>query len=182
MTQAHELRQLLHERTVFLDGAVGTELIKRGMPPGVLVEEWAAAHPDVLRSIHRDYADALADIVLTCTFGATAAKLGAENVQRLNTQLAQLAIDEVGDRVLVGASIGPTGNMIHPSGSMTWKDAYTLFNNQAAVLVETGIDIFFLETFSDPRELKAAILAVKDADPDAFISAQMTFESGGLSI
>ncbi len=182
MVHAQRLRQLLHKRTVFLDGAVGTELINRGMPPGVSAEKWASMHPDVLRSIHRDYADALADIVLTCTFGATAAKLGAENVRRLNTQLAQLAIDEVGDRVLVGASIGPTGNMIHPSGSMTWKDAYTLFKDQAEVLAETGIDIFFLETFSDPRELKAAILAVKDADPDAFISAQMAFGSRGLSL
>ncbi|MCK4503984.1 MAG: homocysteine S-methyltransferase family protein [Candidatus Aegiribacteria sp.] len=182
MVQAQRLRQLLHERTVFLDGAVGTELINRGMPSGVSTEEWAAAHPDVLRSIHREYADALADIVLTCTFGATAAKLGAENVKRLNTLLAKLTMDEVGDRVLVGASIGPTGNMIHPSGSMTWKDAYTLFSDQAEALVKAGIDIFFLETFSDPRELKAAVLAVKDADPDAFISAQMTFGSGGLSL
>jgi 5-methyltetrahydrofolate--homocysteine methyltransferase len=182
MVQAQRLRQLLHERIVFLDGAVGTELINRGMPQGVSTEEWAAAHPDILRSIHREYADALADIVLTCTFGATAAKLGAENVQRLNTLLAKLTMDEVGDRVLVGASIGPTGNMIHPSGSMTWKDAYTLFSDQAEALVKAGIDIFFLETFSDPRELKAAVLAVKDADPDAFISAQMTFGSGGLSL
>lgn len=182
MVQAQRLRQLLQKRIVFLDGAVGTELIKRGMPPGVSTEKWAAEHPDVLRSIHRDYADALADIVLACTFGATASKLGAENVQRLNSQLAQLALDEVGERVLVGASIGPTGNMIHPSGSMTWKDAYTLFSDQAEILVKVGIDIFFLETFSDPRELKAAILAVKDADPDAFISAQMTFGSGGLSL
>ncbi len=181
MVQAQKLRQLLRERTVFLDGAVETELISRGMPASESVEKWAAAHPDVLRSVHREYADASADIVLTCTFGATAAKLGAGNVRRLNTLLAQLTMDEVGDRVLVGASIGPTGDMIHPSGSMTWKDAYALFSDQAEALVKVGIDIFFLETFSDPRELKAAVLAVRDADPDAFISAQMTFGSGGLS-
>ena len=183
MVQAQRIRQLLHERTVFLDGAIGTELIKRGMPPGVSAEEWAAAHPDILRSIHREYADALADIVLTYTFGGTAVKLGnSDNVQQLNSLLAKTAIDEVGDRVLVAASIGPTGNMIHPSGSMTWKDAYTLFSDQAGVLVKAGIDIFFLETFSDPRELKAAVLAIRDVNPDAFISAQMTFGSGGLSL
>ncbi len=183
MIQAQRLRQLLNERIVFLDGAVGTELINHGIPPDVSAEEWAAAHPDVLRSIHREYADAHADIVLTCTFGGTAAKLGnSDNVRQMNSLLAKTAIDEVGDRVMVAASIGPTGNMIHPSGSMTWKDAYNLFSEQAEALSTAGIDIFFLETFSDPRELKAAILAVKDADPDAFISAQMTFGSGGLSL
>ncbi len=183
MLQAQRLRRLLLERIVFLDGGTGTELMKLGMPIGVSPEEWAAAHPDILSSIHREYADANADIVLTCTFGGTAAKLGnPDNVRKLNSLLARTAIDEVGDRVLVAASIGPTGNMIHPSGSMTWKDAYTLFSDQAEVLVKVGIDIFFLETFSDPRELKAAVLAVRDVDPDAFISAQMTFGSGGLSL
>lgn len=183
MVQAKKLRRLLQERIVFLDGGTGTELMRLGMPVGVSPEEWAATHPDILRSIHREYADALADIVLTCTFGGTATKLGnPDNVRELNSLLAKTAIDEVGDRVMVAASIGPTGNMIHPSGSMTWKDAYTLFSDQAGALVKAGIDIFFLETFSDPRELKAAVLAVRDASPDAFISAQMTFGSGGLSL
>ncbi|MCD4847006.1 MAG: homocysteine S-methyltransferase family protein [Candidatus Aegiribacteria sp.] len=183
MVQAQRLRQLLRERIVFLDGGIGTELMRSGMPVGVSPEEWAAAHPDVLRSIHREYADAHADIVLTCTFGGTAAKLGnPDNVRELNSLLVKIAIDEVGDRVMVAASIGPTGNMIHPSGNMTWKDAYDLFSVQAKALSTAGIDIFFLETFSDPRELKAAVLAVKDSDPDAFISAQMTFGSGGLSL
>ncbi|MCK4806163.1 MAG: homocysteine S-methyltransferase family protein [Candidatus Aegiribacteria sp.] len=180
MTQAEKLRNLLQKRIVFLDGGTGTELIRRGMPSGVTTEEWAASNTEILKSIHSDYAEAGADIVLTCTFGG---KLKTVDIVRdLNHRLADAAIVAVGDKAMVAASIGPTGNLIHPSGTMTWKDAYRLFNAQVQALADTGIDIFFLETFSDPRELKAAVLAIKDNVPDAFISAQMTFGSGSLSL
>ena len=72
--------------------------------------------------------------------------------------------------------------MIHPSGQISWTDAYNFFKEQAESLVDAGISVFFLETFSDPRELKAAVLAVRDACPDAFISAQMTFSNTGVSL
>jgi len=183
MTQENKLKELLQKRIVFLDGATGTELQKRGMPSGVSTEEWAASNAEILKAMHSEYAEAGADIVLACTFGGTEAKLKTpDKVRNLNRKLADIAIDAVGDRVMVAASIGPTGNLIHPSGAMTWKDAYQLFSTQVTALAETGINIFFLETFSDPRELKAAVLAVRDSVPDAFISAQMTFGSGSLSL
>jgi len=183
MTQAGKLRDLLQKRIAFLDGGTGTELIKRGMPSGVTAVEWAASNAEILRAVHSDYAEAGADIVLTCTFGGTRAKLKTSDIVRdLNHRLADTAIDAVGGRALVAASIGPTGELIHPSGTMTWKEAYHFFNTQTEALADTGIDIFFLETFSDPRELKAAALAVRDNVPDAFISAQMTFTSGSLSL
>ncbi|MCD4701953.1 MAG: homocysteine S-methyltransferase family protein [Candidatus Aegiribacteria sp.] len=183
MTHAGKLRNLLQKRIVFLDGGIGTELIKRGMPSGVAAEEWAASNTEILKAIHSDYAEAGADIVLTCTFGGTNAKLRTPDIVRdLNHGLAEAALDAVGGRALVAASIGPTGKLIHPSGTMTWKETYRLFTAQAEALADTGIDIFFLETFSDPRELKAAVLAIRDNVPDAFISAQMTFGNGGLSL
>ncbi|NOQ22184.1 MAG: hypothetical protein GQ565_06000 [Candidatus Aegiribacteria sp.] len=183
MTQAQKLRDLLQKRIVFLDGGIGTELLRRGMPSGAVPEEWASSNTEILGAIHSDYAEAGADVVLTCTFGGTGSKHRTpDSVRDLNHRLAETAIDAAGDKAMVAASIGPTGNLIHPSGTMTWKDAYHLFNAQAEALADTGIDIFFLETFSDPRELKAAVLAVRDSIPDAFISAQMTFSSGSLSL
>ncbi len=183
MAQVEQLRSLLQKRLVFLDGGTGTELLKRGMPSGVLTEEWAASNIEILTSAHSDFVDAGADIVLTCTFGGTEAKLKTQDrVRDLNRKLAEAAIEAVRDRAIVAGSIGPTGNLIHPSGMMTWKDAYRLFSAQVQAIADTGIDVYFLETFSDPRELKAAVLAVRDNVPDAFISAQMTFGSGGISL
>ena len=183
MAQAKELRTLLQQRVVFLDGAMGTELMKRGMPPGVPTEEWAHDNPGILESVHSDYISAGADLILTCTFGGTEPKLGSsERVAELNSFLAETALRASGGKVLVGASMGPTGQLLHPSGPATWKDVYDFFRRQAKVLTDCGMDIFLLETFSDPRELKAAVLAVRDTCPEAFISAQMTFSSSGLTL
>ncbi|MBD3277376.1 MAG: hypothetical protein GF388_03665, partial [Candidatus Aegiribacteria sp.] len=183
MAQAQELKELLEQRIVFLDGAIGTELMKRGMPSGISTEEWAHRNPGILESVHSDYVSAGADLILTCTFGGTEPKLGSgERVAELNASLAKTALRASGGGVLVGASMGPTGELLHPSGPTTWSDAYDFFRAQAKILRDCGIDIFFLETFSDPRELKAAVLAVRDSCPEAFISAQMTFSSSGLTL
>jgi len=183
MSQSNELRNLLQNRILFLDGGTGTELQKRGMPSGVSTEEWAASNTEILRAMHSEYIEAGADIILSCTFGGTEPKLGSsERVIELNRRLSDAAITAADGNALIAASIGPTGNLIHPSGTMTWKNAYCFFATQVKAIAETGVDIFFLETFSDPRELKAAVLAVRDNVPDAFISAQMTFGAGGLSL
>ena len=183
MTQARKLLDLLQKRLVFLDGGTGTELLRRGMPSGVPTAEWAASNTEILRAVHSDFAEAGADVVLTCTFGAAIVNLKTtDSVKDINHRLADTAINAVGDKAIVAASIGPTGRLIHPSGTMTWKEAYHLFCVQARALADAGIEVFFLETFSDPRELKAAVLAIRDNAPDSFISAQMTFDSGSLSL
>lgn len=183
MDQAERLRALLGERVVFLDGASGTELMKRGMPAGAITELWAAENADAVLGMHGDYRDAGADVLLTCTFGGTGIKLGDPGlVTRVNGRLAECALRAAGGRTLAGASMGPTGSLLQPSGSLTWNEAYRQFAAQAEALVSAGIDIFFLETFSDPRELKAAVLAVRDACPEGFISAQMTFEASGMTL
>ncbi len=183
MDQSKKLRDLLGRRIVFLDGASGTELMKRGMPPGIPTELWAMENTETLMDIHSDYARAGADVILTCTFGGTGSKLGdPELVEPVNHRLAECAFRASGGTAIVAASMGPTGQLLHPSGTMSWLDAYSEFGRQARALTSAGIDIFFLETFSDPRELKAAVLAVRDACPDGFISAQMTFDHGGLTL
>jgi 5-methyltetrahydrofolate--homocysteine methyltransferase len=180
---AHRLTELLAKRVAFMDGACGTRLQALGMPAGVKTELWALENRKPLRRMHREYADAGADVVLSCTFGGTAHALGdAGLVERANTLLAEAALAEVGDRVVVAASMGPTGGIMYPTGELRWREAYGEFGRQARALASAGIEVFFLETFSDPRELKAAVLAVRDSVPDAFISAQMTFGEGGRSL
>jgi 5-methyltetrahydrofolate--homocysteine methyltransferase len=183
MEKARALRELLSRRIVFLDGATGTELMKRGLPPGVSPELWACEHPGVIAQLHREYAESGSDIVLTNTFGANRVKLRYPDlVEKVNGLMAITALEAVDDRVFVAGSIGPTGLLMYPQGSLRVSEAYSVFREQAEALVGAGIEIFFLETFSDPRELKAAFLAVRDVAPEAFVSIQMTFGESGLTL
>lgn len=181
MGAATELLKLLSRRVVFLDGAMGTMLMKGGMPTGACPERWAAENPKKLMDIHRGYVQAGSDVVLSCTFGGTRSRLG-EAPERLNSVLARCLLEAVDGRAIPAASIGPTGILMHPLGGLGWADAYNEFHAQAKALVDAGLEVFFLETFSDPRELKAAVLAVRDACPHGFISAQMSFGEDGFSL
>ena len=182
MDSAKQLRKLLAERIVFLDGAMGTMLMNRGMPAGVSTEIWASENPKDLSAVHRSYIEAGSDIILACTFGGSQIKLGSRTVQ-VNRALAETAIASASasGKAIVAASIGPSGEMIRPFGNAEWMDIYRSFFTQTKVLSEVGINVFFLETFTDPRELKAAILATRDASPDGFISAHLTFSDDGRS-
>jgi len=181
MGAAKRLLELLSWRVVYLDGAMGTMLMNKGMPPGACPERWAADNLKTLADIHESYVLAGSDVVLSCTFGGTRSRLG-EAPERLNSVLAECLLEALEGRAIPAASIGPTGIMMHPLGGLRWADAYNEFHAQGKALVDAGIEVFFLETFSDPRELKAAVLAVRDACPHGFISAQMSFGEDGFSM
>lgn len=181
MGAAKGLVNLLSRRVVFLDGAMGTLLMKSGMPPGACPERWAAENPEKLADIHRNYVLAGSDVVLSCTFGGTRSRLG-EAPEKLNSVLARCLLEALDGNAIPAASMGPTGILMHPLGGLRWTDAYNEFHAQAKALCEAGLEVFFLETFSDPRELKAAVLAVRDACPNGFISAQMSFGEDGFSL
>lgn len=181
MGAAKSLLNLLSRRVVFLDGAMGTMLMKHGMPAGACPERWASENLKELAGIHGSYVDAGSDVVLSCTFGGNTFRLG-EPPERLNSVLAQCLLEAVDGRAIPAASIGPTGILMHPLGGLRWSDAYDGFHRQAKALAVAGLEVFFLETFSDPRELKAAVLAVRDACPHGFISAQMSFGEDGFSL
>jgi 5-methyltetrahydrofolate--homocysteine methyltransferase len=180
MDSAQKLKNLLSERIVFLDGAMGTMLMNRGMPAGVSTEIWASEHPADLSAIHKLYIEAGSDIILACTFGGSAFKLGPRT-SAINRILAEAAINAAGGKAIAAASIGPSGEMISPVGNVSWTDIYNSFLVQTKALALAGISVFFLETFTDPRELKAAILATRDACPHGFISAHLTFSENGRS-
>ena len=124
---------ILDRRPLLLDGATGTELQKRGMPPGVSPELWCAENPGVIAGVHRDYARAGADAVYTCTFGANRFKLepyGEAQVRSLNRRLALIARQAVGADVLVVGDIGPTGRFIRPFGELDFEEAVGAFKEQ----------------------------------------------------
>ena len=168
-------------RFVFLDGGMGTQLQQRGLQPGQKPELAALEMPDVLTAIHRDYAAAGADILLANTFGANAKKLAGcghsvEEVVSASIACARRAGQETG--ALVALDIGPLGDLLAPSGTLAFEDAYEEFAQIIRAGAAAGADLVFLETMTDLYELKAAILAAKE-NCSLPVFTSMSFESRG---
>ena len=160
-----------------IDGAMGTELQKRGLKTGALPELLNLTDPDIVRAVHKDYVNAGADIITANTFGANARKLGsAQRVREVIAAGIRLAREAGAGRVAL--DLGPTGAMLAPMGTMTFEEAYGLFKEQVAAGVEAGADLVLIETMSDLLEAKAALLAVKE-NSDLPVYVTMTFDRDG---
>ncbi len=159
------LTALLAQRPWLLaDGAMGSNLFARGLTSGDAPELWNTTQPDQVRDLHRRFIDAGADILLTNSFGGTRHRLKLHRaegrVAELNEAAARLARAEAdrADRVvLVGGSMGPTGEILEPLGPLSKDAAREAFAEQAAALARGGADILWIETMSSTDETEAAI-------------------------
>ncbi len=185
-----ELRSLLDERVLVCDGGFGTELYKRGVFINRCYDETNISAPALVERIHRDYAEAGADILTTNTFGANAARLEGyglrELVEDLNYKGARLArrVADEADRggILVAGSVGPLGIKIEPWGPTSFEEARAMFEEQVRALLDGGVDLVILETFTDLNEIRQAIAAVRRCDPDIAVIAQMTVGLDGMGM
>jgi 5-methyltetrahydrofolate--homocysteine methyltransferase len=183
------LDYLQREGVLVLDGAMGTQLFDRGLVSGGSPEEWNIAHPERVQDVHRAYIEAGSQIVLTNSFGGTRYRLKLHNLQdrvvelnRAAAQNARAAADAVVQRVLVAGSIGPTGELLEPMGTMTYAECRAAFAEQAQGLVEGGVDILWVETMSDLNEVKAAIEGARQVSTEIPICATMSFDTHGRSM
>ncbi len=185
MAKGHrKFLDILNKRPLILDGATGTELQKRGMPPGVCPELWCIDNPGVIAGVHGDYARAGSDVVYTCTFGANRLKLaqyGGRDAAPVNRSLALIAREAVRGKALVAGDIGPTGHFIQPFGELDFEEAVSVFKEQVRGLLEGGVDGFVIETMMDIQEARAALIAVKETC-DLFTMVTMTFERDGRTL
>ena len=167
-------------RFVFLDGAMGTQLQKRGLHPGQKPELAALEMPDTLTAIHAEYAAAGADLLLANTFGANARKLSGcgHSVEEVVEASLACARRGAGGSALVGLDIGPLGELLAPAGTLPFEDAYGLFAQVIRAGARAGADFVFLETMTDLYELKAAILAAKE-NSELPVFTSMSFEANG---
>jgi 5-methyltetrahydrofolate--homocysteine methyltransferase len=177
------------EGVLVLDGAMGTQLFARGLVSGGSPEEWNITHPERVQDVHRAYADAGSQVILTNSFGGTRYRLKLHNLQdrvvELNCAAAQNAravADAADHRVLVAGSMGPTGELLEPMGTMTYAECRDAFAEQAQGLVAGGADILWVETMSDLNEVKAAIEGARAASADIPICATMSFDTHGRSM
>src|ERR687894_645845 len=167
--------------TVF-DGAMGTMLYAKGVYINRSYDELNLASPDLVREVHQEYVRAGAEVIETNTFGASAHKLqqyGLEGSMRLiNIAAARLAREAAGERAFVAGAVGPLGLRIEPYGPTSFEEAKEMFKEQVAALLEGGVDLFVLETFSDISEIRQAMRAVRELS-DLPIVAQMTISLDG---
>src|SRR5213594_1519595 len=164
------------------DGAMGTMLYSKGIYINRSYDELNLVAADLVREVHAEYVRAGADIIETNTFGANVNKLqpyGLEgNLREINIRATQIAREAAGNRIFVAGAVGPLGLRIEPYGPTSFDEAKEMFTDQVSALLEGGVDLFVLETFSDISELHQAIRAVRELC-DLPIVAQVTIQMDG---
>ncbi|TKA93928.1 betaine--homocysteine S-methyltransferase [Cereibacter changlensis] len=186
MTDA--LSRLLSTRDwLMADGATGTNLFNMGLSSGEPPELWNIDQPDNIRALYRNAVEAGSDIFLTNSFGGNASRLklhGAEGrVHELNRVAAALGreiADASGRTVVVAGSVGPTGEIFEPMGSLTHARAVEMFHEQAEGLKAGGADVLWVETISAAEEFRAAAEAARLADMPW--CGTMSFDTAGRTM
>ncbi|SIS84393.1 betaine--homocysteine S-methyltransferase [Phaeovulum vinaykumarii] len=158
------LTRLLETRDwLMADGATGTNLFNMGLSSGEPPELWNTDKPDNIRKLYSLAVDAGSDIFLTNSFGGNASRLKLHDAQnrvrelnRVAAELGREVADKAGRPVVVAGSMGPTGEIMEPMGTLTHALAVEMFHEQAEGLKEGGADVLWVETISAPEEYAAA--------------------------
>lgn len=160
----NDILKEMRARRLFCDGGMGSLLQERGLKAGELPERWNIERPQALQDIHRAYLEAGADIMTTNTFGANRLKYGdeLEAIVEAGVKNARAAVEEAGHG-FVALDMGPTGKLLKPLGDLDFEAAVELYKETAAAGARAGADLILIETMSDSYELKAAVLAAREA-------------------
>lgn len=186
MKKEHFL-DLLKTKVLIMDGATGTELQKKNYLNDVEIpEELNIKFPERISDVYSSYIEAGSDIILANTFGANSIRLKHHNLLDKADDIIKEGISLVRKSakekdIIVAGDISSIGEYIEPLGQLSFDDAYNAFAFQAKLLEKHGADIIVIETMTEIKELKAAILAVKDNFKGAVIS-QMTFSQDQMTV
>ncbi len=170
---------------LLLDGAMGSLLYERGVLHTRSYDELVLSQPELIRTVHRDYVQAGAEIIETNTFGANRMSLArhglVEQAADINKQAVELARSAAGDRAYVAGAVGPTGAKFGIASASERKLARFALAEQIDTLVLAGVDAIILETFSSILELETAIGVAKERGPRVPVLAMMVFDAAGKS-
>ena len=176
------LKDRLQHGVFFVDGAMGTQLIEAGAPAGCCNDHLNVESPDIVRTVHQKYLDAGVDAVITNTFGASGFALKrhgyGEKVREINLAAATLARDVAGDDKYVLGDIGPCGDFLEPLGMVKPEELKADFANQAAGLLDGGVDGFIIETMTALDEIEVAIQAIQSVS-DLPILVSLAYDPAG---
>lgn len=175
----------MREHILVLDGAMGTMLQSRGLKLGEMPEAMNLRAPELVTEIHRAYFEAGSHMVLTNTLGASRRKLKELDVQtviRASVGAARRAAELSGAAArgdgFVALDVSSLGELLKPSGTLSFDEAYEMFREQIIAGVEAGVDAVFIETMTDLLETKCAVLAAKE-NSSLPVFCTMSFEPGG---
>jgi len=173
---------------ILADGGMGTMLYNRGISFDHCFDALNLTHRDTVLGIHQDYIRAGAQLIETNTFGGNRIRLAQhgleDKIRDINyhgARIAREARDIMGADVLVAGSVGPLGKNLAPIGAITPSQARSYFSEQIQTLLEGGVDLFIVETISDPVEMAEAVSAIR-ALSNLPIVAQMTFTEEGMTL
>ena len=183
MNSSEFLSLLNKKQTLVLDGATGTNLQKRGLPIGTAPEIWLFDNPAGISQLYSDFVEAGSDIILTCTFGGNRTRLAhanlAEKIVDVNQTAVQLAKIVTKDKdVLVAGSLGPTGEMMQPFGTLSEDEVFDIYQQQAKILIATDVDLLVIETQFDLIEAQAAVRAVRSVDSKIALVCSFSYDRG----
>ena len=182
-----DFKNLLNEKVLILDGATGTELQKYNFLEGVSTpEELNIKFPKRIQKIYSSYIDSGSDIILANTFGANRLKLSQYKLDTKINEIINVGVSIAKKEAkktnsFVAGDISSVGAYLYPLGNVYFDDAYKTFKEQAKILSDSGADLIIIETMTEIKELKAAILAVKDVCELPIIT-QMSFTQEGTTV
>jgi 5-methyltetrahydrofolate--homocysteine methyltransferase len=176
--EKNEFLRQLEGRIFILDGAMGTMLQKEGAVG--CPDELNITKPEIVKKVHKAYADAGSDLIITNTFGANRIKLAKYKLEGKVQEINEAAVRNARDACdcLVVGDVGPLGEFIEPLGKLKFDDAYEAYKEQ--ILGLKGADVLIIETISDIKVLKAALIAAKEAFSGPIITS-LTIQDGRTS-
>ncbi len=182
------LSDLLAERDYLLaDGATGTNMMGMGLPVGQAPDLWNLDRPENVTRLHEGFIGVGSDIILTNTFGANRDRLKldkaegrAREINEAGARIARAAADAAGRPVVVAGSMGPTGELLEPYGTMSKEEAEVAFAEQAQALAQGGVDVLWIETIFAFDELAAAVAAASRTGLP--VTSTMTFDTVGRTM
>lgn len=163
---------------MILDGANGTELQRRGMPPGCCSEQWILDHPEAELDIQRRYVEAGSTALLAPTFGANRSALGrhglGDKVREYNLRLVELSRQAADGKAFVGGDLSPTGLCCGGVEPALYDSVKEIFAEQVKALEEAGVDFYMVETQISLAEAKATVEAIRElSDKPVLVSFTM---------
>ncbi len=167
-----DIKSRIQKEIVYIDGGLGSSLIKMGLPSGVEPEVWNIEEPQKIVELHKAYIDAGAQVITTNTFGANELKFECkdytlDNIITAAVDNAKKAVEKSGkvqgDDVYVALSVGPCGKLLKPLGELDFECAVEAFSKTIKLGAKAGADLVIIETMSDTYEAKAALLAAKES-------------------
>lgn len=173
------------DRFIYLDGATGSNLQKKGLVPGICPEKWIIDNEEALIELQRSYVEAGTNIVYAPTFTGNRIKLqeyGLENdIVDINEKLVNISKKAVGNRALVAGDLTMTGIQLKPVGTMDFENLVDIYKEQITILCNAGCDLLVIETMMSLNETRAAMIAAKEVC-DLAVICTLTFEADGRTL